>query len=150
MKLENIKGFTIIELIVVIAIISVLTSIIVPVANLYKSKSREVAIKNEFSQLATFGTTYYEKYGGYTGFCNALESEPFFIKISDFALVAEDQVHCDNGSKKWKVCCDEKESAWAACVKLVIDESTAWCADSTGIRKQITNEQCKSKLAECP
>ncbi len=57
--MHNQKGFTIIELIVVIAIISVLAAIVTSTVIGYIQKSKKAAISAEMREVYTLGTNYY-------------------------------------------------------------------------------------------
>jgi len=68
--METKKGFTIIELIVVIAIIAVLAAIVLVNVMQYVGKARDTAVMANLKQIAIPATTYYEDQGNYNGFCN--------------------------------------------------------------------------------
>ena len=59
------KGFTIIELIVVIAVIAVLGTIVMVSVNGYIAKGRDARRKNDLSNIARALVVYYEKVGNY-------------------------------------------------------------------------------------
>jgi prepilin-type N-terminal cleavage/methylation domain-containing protein len=152
------KGFTIIELIVVIAVIAVLSAIVMINVVSYKDKSREAAIKAEMSQLSRFGVNYFYTKGNYEDFCDSLEAEPFFMKISDFA---GSPIGCNNGAVHWKVCCVDRHGqtndglSWAVCAKLITEPTSAWCSDYTGVSRKISLNNCENNmitnnLAVCP
>jgi prepilin-type N-terminal cleavage/methylation domain-containing protein len=65
MKISG-KGFTIIELIVVIATIAVLASIVFSNVNKYVGKARDLKRKADITQLQKALEMHYEKYGSYT------------------------------------------------------------------------------------
>ena len=64
------KGFTIIELIVVISIIAILTTIIVSKVAEYNGLSQDTAVKANMHQLATAGTIYTSNDNS-SNFCNS-------------------------------------------------------------------------------
>jgi prepilin-type N-terminal cleavage/methylation domain-containing protein len=67
MYFKNNKGFTLVELIVVMSIISLLSSIVLVNLNGYFTRAKDAAIKQEASQLALLMTQNYTDYGTY---CN--------------------------------------------------------------------------------
>ncbi len=76
---ENTKsgaGFTIIELIVVIAIISVLAGIVITSVSGYKKKANEAAVLAEFKQIKLLALDYYATNGKYEGFCTGAPVNP--------------------------------------------------------------------------
>jgi len=62
------KGFTIIEMIVVITIIAVLAGIVVTSVAIYLSRARDNVVKANVSQLAKKALTYYTEHSNFTGF----------------------------------------------------------------------------------
>ena len=69
MKIQ--KGFTIIELVVVITIIAILATIILSNIIGYIKSSKSTFLLGEFKQLTTAGTDYYSANGTYNGFCQS-------------------------------------------------------------------------------
>jgi prepilin-type N-terminal cleavage/methylation domain-containing protein len=141
------KGFTIIELIVVIAIIAVLASIVLSNVVKYIGKSKDQGIKSEMNQLGIQASVYFEKNGDYSSFCDAPEIQPLLQRIGDFAGLPPE---CNNGVVHWKVCCRQAASSWAACTELIVYNTKAWCVDNTGRREQIDNSDCKNSMSVCP
>ncbi len=66
--MHNQKGFTIIELIVVIAIISVLAAIVTATVIGYIKKSKDAVSFAELRQVTTLATDWYNTNGSYDGF----------------------------------------------------------------------------------
>jgi prepilin-type N-terminal cleavage/methylation domain-containing protein len=146
------KGFTIIELIVVIAIISVLASIVMTNVTKYTTTSKEVAIQANMSSLATSAMVFFEAHGGYGSFCEggSPSVENIFGQIS--AMAGKGYNCKQNDSTILNACCHDEASEWAACVQLTSDSTKAWCIDSTGIKREISNANCRtSKInSGCP
>lgn len=59
------KGFTLIEILVVIAIIGVLSAVVLPSLNEARIKARNVMRKNDLNQIRTALFLYYDIYGHY-------------------------------------------------------------------------------------
>jgi prepilin-type N-terminal cleavage/methylation domain-containing protein len=64
---KNQRGFTIIELIVVIAIIALLSGIVATNVTKYINKAKQARIQNEFTNFQKALTAFYAKYGDYPG-----------------------------------------------------------------------------------
>lgn len=75
MKISKTKGFTLIELMVVISIISLLSSIVFSALNNARSKAKDAAIKVEVSQLEKLFALNYNYYGSYCQLVNSGQSE---------------------------------------------------------------------------
>lgn len=146
---KNKKGFTIIELIVVIAVISVLASIILINVTGYINKSKEHAVKTEMSQVRQSAAIYFDAHGNYSNFCDSTNAGILFDSVSKFASITD--WGCNNGTPHEKVCCRDKDiTKWGACARLVIDETKAWCVDSTGNSRQISISDCNNAIDVCP
>ncbi len=65
------KGFTIVELIIVIAIIAVLAAIMIANVSQYVGKSRDTSVKGEIHQLATAITDYVVTNGSGSSVCQS-------------------------------------------------------------------------------
>lgn len=59
------KGFTLLELLVVIAVIGIFSGIVIATLNNVRSKSRDARRKSDFRQISTALELYYDEYGGY-------------------------------------------------------------------------------------
>lgn len=146
------RGFTIIELIVVISIISVLAGIVATNVFKYIIRGKDSSVRSEMAQLSAFGLIYFEKNNSYSSFCDAVETQPFFMKIADF--VGNVPVVCNNGVNKWKSCCvDDSHGnvsslSWAVCTESLLDTTSAWCVDYTGASRKIDLNNCKSNMVD--
>jgi prepilin-type N-terminal cleavage/methylation domain-containing protein len=65
MDIKKNKGFTLVELVVVMSIISLLSSIVLANLNGYFARAKDAAIKQEASQLALLMAENYTEYGDY-------------------------------------------------------------------------------------
>ena len=115
------KGFTIIELIVVIAIIAILAAIVMVNVTQYINKGKNAAIKGNLGTMQTNATIWYDQNSGtYVGF-----------KASSGYTLPLASIHADNPSDATV----EAESATAYCVSSTLNAITGdtnWCVDSTG------------------
>ena len=130
------KGFTIIELIVVIAVMTLLAGIIsANVAN-FVNKSKDVVIKENMSGLVTNSLAYYASHNNkYNDFCRDPMTETVFYFIDLYS----ENVHCNANN-----------NGWAFCARLHIGDEKAWCTDYSGLKKQIDNGECKDSIHACP
>ncbi len=66
--IKNVRGFTIIELLVVVAIIAVLTGIVLVNVTSYINKGRDAAAKGNLATMLTNGAVFYDGNSTFTGF----------------------------------------------------------------------------------
>lgn len=133
------KGFTMIELTVVIAIVAVVATIITSNVMVYLTKGKNTAIKGNMANLATYGGTYFlDGNNSYAGFCDDPKAEEFLAEI--------DRI---NGAEFQN--CFSNEDNWCARVGLVTTitaskEKPVFCVDSMGVKKeaQSQNLSCSS------
>ena len=132
------KGFTIIELIVVIAIIAVLAAIVLVNVTQYINKGKDAAIKGNMANLVTISAAWYDdpthnKYGGLTidpTYSSGIAS----IDSANGPGAVTDEISADN-------------SAW--CVESLLNDTTVanWCVDSTGYKGNTA--ECDATNANC-
>jgi prepilin-type N-terminal cleavage/methylation domain-containing protein len=130
MIFKNQRGFTIIELIVVIAIISTLSSIVLVNVGKYLNSGKDAALKADFSTLEVVGAGYYDQNGTYQAGIN-----DNICQSSDFARIS---------SKETGFNCDYSINQWVACAPLPSNQNMAWCVDSTGTKGQVSSASCSS------
>ncbi len=70
------KGFSLVELMVVVAIIGVLATIAIPRVNRFIAKSRQSEAQVNLSSLYTFNKNFWVEFQGYTGDFNAMGFQP--------------------------------------------------------------------------
>jgi len=142
--MRNQKGFTIIELIVVIAIIAVLAAIVLVNVTQYVAKGKNSAIKGNMASLMTNAATYFDENPGKTG--------------SDF--VGNSTVGCGTNSPIKNavtgaggnlVCYGSTDSeSWCATSSLLGNESAqSWCVDSTGYKGYKGSDGCTTSKFTC-
>lgn len=146
MNLKN-AGFTLVEMLVVIAIVAVLSGIVLFSITQYVNKGKDASMQGNLSILVTAGEVYYNRNTagtGYTGFCSSSVVVNAFSQIpalkSSNCLVATKGVPC----------CKDGQNQWAACSQEVTNLLKAYCVDSRGIKKEIDNSACTSTTAICP
>jgi prepilin-type N-terminal cleavage/methylation domain-containing protein len=113
------RGFTIVELIIVISIIAVLSSIIGVSAVNYVGKSKDSRLKSEISQISKDVAMYYADHSTY---------ENYTIP-SSFVLVAAGSDY---------VCSISEDGTKAVFYAKLATSSNYWCGDYTGSLAEIT------------
>ncbi len=132
-RLATAKGFTIIELIVVIAIIAVLAAIVLVNVTQYIAKGKDASIKGNMSSMATIAAAYYDNNtSSFTG----LASDPAF----NAGVIAIDSA---NGSNN--VTSNVIATAW--CVQSALNGGGSWCVDYSGYKGTTAN--CDATNANC-
>ncbi len=128
MKNIKSKGFTIIELLVVVAIIAVLASIVLVNVTSYISKGKDAAAQGNLATLLTNGAVYYDTNGNYNGWVTgAGTGAANYVSVYNALTNAGYTVtaNCNVAA------CGATSTAWCAQVTLKASTNT-YCVDSTG------------------
>ncbi len=115
------KGFTLMELLVVVAIIGILAAIVLVSLNSARNKGKNAAIKSQMVSLRSAGELHNEDEGSFATFCASTEAVNLQGGVEDAGGTTFD--------------CDAAADAWAAEVALVGTGAGFWCVDSTGASK---------------
>ena len=75
MRVEKQRGFTIVELLVVISIIATLVAILLPAVNMARESARNVKCKSNIRQLATATNSFQTRMRRYPGYRSQLGSK---------------------------------------------------------------------------
>ncbi|MDO8486358.1 MAG: type II secretion system protein [Candidatus Staskawiczbacteria bacterium] len=130
-EIKESRGFTLVEMLIVIAIIALLASIVLYNVAQYINKSKDATINGNLAILVTAGEIWYDKNdSSYAGFCG-----------SDSVTKAFDQAQSDGADEYCNVK-DPENTAWVACAKEFVDNLKAYCVDSKGNQKEINNSDC--------
>ena len=134
------KGFTIIELLVVVAIIAVLAAIVLVNVTQYINQGKNAAIKGNLASVLTNGAVFFDANGSYSGFCASS-----YVTNPEAAIAA-----AGGTSGNCKVKTDD--TAWCDCSELKITTAdpanSTFCVDSTGYKKVTQNAgKCATR---CP
>lgn len=128
MTTKTSKGFTIIELLVVVAIIAVLAAIVLVNVTGYINQGKNAAIKGNLSTILTNGAVYYDANGNYTAFCTNQ-----YVTAPEAAITSA-------GGTPVHYCA---AAAWCACSTLKTTSAepagSTFCTDSTGYKKVTAN-----------
>jgi prepilin-type N-terminal cleavage/methylation domain-containing protein len=127
------KGFTIIELIVVIAIIAVLAGIVLVNVQQYVNKSKNAAVEANLKALPTIATSAVEGGGNLDSICASNAFVTALTAASNNSSSVGDYICWDN-TGSWHrppiVACNN--GAWIAGAWTNPAHSGWWCVDSTG------------------
>ena len=141
MTIKKSKGFTIIELLVVVAIIAVLAAIVLVNVTQYINQGKNAAIKGNLSTVLTNGAVFYDKNSNYDNFCTSAN-----FTAPDKAIEAaygSDVAMCDEKSDN---------TSWCACSPLKVTGTelagSTFCTDSTGYKK-VTIKACTGAGGRC-
>jgi prepilin-type N-terminal cleavage/methylation domain-containing protein len=137
------KGFTIIELIVVIAIIAVLAAIVMVNVTQYINKSKDAAIKGNMATIMTNAAVYFDTNGNYTAFCGTTGAT--------LAMTAADNAWGTGGTAA--ICVPNATgTAFCACKQEKVDTTKVFCIDSSGAKKEVVSTcaaECVAATALC-
>ena len=124
----NKKAFTLIELLLVVAIISILAVIVVAALTTSRSSGENASVKSNLKSAQNQAEVFYNDLGAgtYVGLCG----DPLFKKGLDSAMKS-------SGDSVSVCIVSSGNESWAASTKLKIPEGTSsyWCVDSRGVSK---------------
>jgi prepilin-type N-terminal cleavage/methylation domain-containing protein len=145
--MQNQRGFTLVEMLVVIAVVSILSGIVLFSITQYINKGKDASMQGNLAILITAGEVYYDRNttgNSYVGFC-----ESSVVTNAFFQIPALTGSNCTIASKGVP-CCKSIQNQWAVCSQEVTDLTRAYCVDSRGIKKEICHASCDSTIVECP
>ncbi len=128
------KGFTIIELIVVIAIIAVLAAVVMVNVTQYIAKGRDASIKANYSTMMTNAADYF--YNTPTG-----HGDDF---LATSAVTTTEAAVTDAKGTPAHFGATATQD-WCACSPLVGTSTTVFCVDGTGAKKETTSSTCAAQ-----
>ena len=134
-------GFTLVEVLMVIAIISLLASIVIIQTGTVKKKGEDAAIQAALREVRNAGELYYSNNQTYEGVCD----DDDYVRIKEYI----DDRNGPNGV------IDCKDSATAYAVISSMNTKDCWCVDSQGTAKEVSLNgaaDCAAKLTtfSCP
>ena len=159
--MKNQKGFTIIELIVVIAIIAILAAIVLINVSQYVAKAKVAGIKSDLKQLSTSAGAYFSSNGTYKGFCVSQDLENISNSITKIdasmtGFTCNDGLSYSGatGGGEWtsdseggvSACGDDQFYGW---VDGAFNGTTAYCVDHTGTIREISTEYSPGSTCAC-
>jgi len=126
-------GFTIIELIVVIAIISVLAAIVLVNVTGYINKGKDAAIKGNLSSLMVDAAVILDSYGSYDNPANVNT----YICGKTWTVINA-AIYSAGGAGV----CGNSADTWCASATLKANSGNSFCVDYTGLKKEAAAEVC--------
>ena len=122
------KGFTIIELIVVIAIIAILAAIVLVNVTQYINKSKDAAVQGNMSSIQTAAAACFSDTSGCAGNYLTFNGGTATGYTTSFSTMNTAVHGADTGTitQGWS------SSAYCYSIPLVANTSNKWCIDSTG------------------
>ncbi len=123
---KNKRGFTIVELLVVVAIIAVLAAIVLVNVTQYISRGKNASIKGNLSTVATNAGVYYDANSSYTGFCGTSN----FTNPQAAIAAAGGSATCNVDAGGTAVCACSSE----------VGSTNTFCVDSSGAKKETTTD----------
>jgi len=137
------KGFTIIEMLIVIAIIGVLAAIVLINVTGYINKGKDAAVRGNIGTLFTNAITFYNAEGNFNGVIQSDDYENAFEGIDDLEYTLIES--CNNTDD----CTSDDDTEWCASVGLkAVSDTTNYCVDSTGKKKESETAVCTD--GACP
>lgn len=133
--MEKNKGFTLVELIVVVAIIGVLATIVLTFLTKARNQGNDASVKAGLNQVRTQADLYITTNGVYTGICSSA-SDSLTPKGINAMLYTTGKLNGYsnpvniNGTGTSEVRCNETYNGWAAQVPLK-NEPGYYCVDYT-------------------
>ncbi len=129
------KGFTIIELIIVIAIIAILAAIVLLNVTQYINKGEDTSIKANFYTIFTNSAVYSNNNSNYTGFF----SDPGYTAPAAAA-------QSENGGTPLVPSLDPTGYHFCVCSQLKVVSGDTYCIDDTGYKKE-TGSACSARCS---
>ena len=141
MKKNYKKGFTLIEILVVIAIIGILSSIVLASLSSARSKGEDAAIQTTVSNMRVQAELLYSNIGNYgpdvtLGNCSAATGNSIFGTSTTGSLKNLTADLITKAGAAANTSCVVTGNAWAVAAKF--KGNGAFCADSTGTAKAST------------
>lgn len=145
--MNNKRGFTIIELIVVIAIIAILAAIVLVNVTQYITKGRDAAAKGDLATIITNAAVFYDNSSKYDGF---LASPSYTNVTASLTAMAGGgytvTATCDGTGSDCGV--GDNTTAFCASLQLKFTPTIYYCVDTSGAKKESATAICAAGV--CP
>lgn len=158
MTISQKRGFTLLELLVVLSIIGMLVVVIYAALNVSRIKAHDGKVKAQLSELRKSANIYFNNNGSYG--VSVMTSPASACTGSFFTDVATGMNKFTGTASSWPpgttLSCQSSNDAFAVSASfyaanpaLIPLASNYWCIDSTGVSKAIT-DHLASGIVVCP
>lgn len=141
--MKSTKGFTIIELLIVVAIIGILASIVIASTNSARNKGKDAGVKNVLKQIATQAELYYDNNQTFTAnsTCGLTATNPPTIVTASTTGVFNDTMVKNQlvylgtyDAPTSNVACytDSTGMKWAVSITGLNNVASSYCIDNQG------------------
>jgi len=137
-------GFTLVELLIVIAILALLTTIIISGTNSARIKAKDAAIKEDLSSLRSGGELWNNTNGTYAGFCVDNDCNCALCSI-DWKNICS-AIKTQNSGKAVNCTFSAGNAGWCASSQFV-GSSKYYCVDSTN-KAQTQDTACSAGVCQ--
>lgn len=146
------KGFTLLELLVVVAILGILSAVVMTSLSSAKNKGNDASTKAQLSKIRDWAEQYYQNNNNYSTFCSSatigLPSTDIPSLLAKSSGAASFVSTLGTPGTATTIICHESPNGWALAAPLK-SEAGYWCVDVLGFSGKRTNPLAASALA-CP
>jgi prepilin-type N-terminal cleavage/methylation domain-containing protein len=133
------KGFTLVELLIVIAIIGILSSVVLASLNAARSKGQDAKVKSQIDGARDSASIFYDENVSYNGLAGDVENscataDSMFVDVSSGMSAFTD---LSNYPSLTTIRCSSTDSTYMISASLSTP-GEFWCVDSQSVSKQIS------------
>ena len=125
-KNKIITGFTLVEMVVVIAIIGILTAVVLTAVGSARVKARDARIISDMNQIRSFAEIKYTNANSYTGLNCSLDAPAGILAVCD-------DIDVQNGGNGDDPVINISTDGFSYCAEGQLNDTTYYCVDNAGI-----------------